>query len=255
MSNSFVQAQKYQVMAVVGGTATLANGTQTIKTGTELDKQARLRFSNDQVRILVYNQELERKIIRPQNPSQVNNQRVYRLSDNLFDASKGSSSRSGESIQQLADLKKHFCESDRYIFLGGEIKVKINFLKNPQDPDGGFYVRYQHNGSQKNIPLPYEGEYVIVSQKNIYRSFIPFDQTLNIELCHYQSKKQESRCFCQFSLVPVDSDLLKNELQTLLNHLPCHQKVEEVANYVVDRFEGQPVRHNVKKWVELNLCE
>ena len=242
-------------MAVIGGTATLANSTQNIKTGTELEKQSLVIFSGDQARILVYNQDLERKIIRPQNPSQINNQTVYRLSDNIFDASAGTSSRSGESIQQLADLKKHFCESDRYVFLGGEIKVQMKFLKDPEDPNGRFYIRYPYNGSLKNIPLPYEGEYVIVSQKNIYRNFIPFDQTLSVELCHYQSQKQESRCFCEFSLVPVNDKLLKHELQSLLDHLPCHQKVEEVANYVVDRFEGHPLKHNVKKWVELNLCQ
>ena len=253
--NLNAQNKKYQVMAVTGGTATLVKKTQTVKTGMQLSENQKLRFSSDQVKILIYSKSQGRKIIRPQNYRQNNDKLEYLIAENIFEASKSSSTRSGEGINQLADLKKHFCEADRYIFLGGEIQIKMKFLKDPEDPNGGFYLRYTHEGNVKNIPLPYQDDYVVISQKNIYRDIIPFHKALLVELCHYQAKNQESRCFCTFSLVPVNNDILKDELQSLLNHLSCDQKIEEVANYIIDRYEGQPVKHNVKKWVETYLCQ
>ena len=245
------QTEKYYVMKVIGGTATHGETNQSITTGSTLDGDDPIRFSSDAVQILVYSSTQGRKIIWAEKP-QTTNELLYLVSENLFQASDRSSTRSGAGVFSLSDLKQFFCTPGCVVALGDELKLKIPYLK---EAESFYYTKYQYTGKPYNIPLPNdEDSSVIFSKRNIFRDIVPDSKRLKVELCFYKRKTKNNICFCDFFLMFTDTQELIQELQPI-KHLPCKDLIDEVIGYVDDRFGCAPVRHNVEKWVRTYLCK
>lgn len=231
---------EYKVIKVTGKIL-YKNSGKEMSTGDIFKANAPLKFSTDNSRAAVISKMKGRFVLAPPSKSH---------KTNLVPAVNNISSRSGAIVNEL-DLKNHF--SGNYLIIE-RLELAVSESTFPQDKTHFFFLSYEYKGEKIAKKLPSEGNKMILDKSEIFsidgKPIAPFNTEMT--LLYRNASTKENMTISKFKPVFPESDLLKKEVEVILNEYSEkteEKKFNEVKGYLTE-FYGKPYDDNLREWLD-----
>ena len=226
----------------VNGTIIIKNNGISLETGTIFSGKEDLLFKTNDANAAVINPVRGRMVLTSDN----NNLTLAK--SNFLPAMYNISSRAGAMVN-LLDLQNHFKGK---LVIVDNLNLPVNSKNFPMDDNHFFFLRYKFKGEDINKKLNFLGDTLIIDRKSLYAidgSPIPNPDYTLIKL--FYRKGTESELINEFDLIFPDVNLLKNEVQIILNGMKDKtekEKIGEVTAYINEVY-GKPDQDNLNSWL------
>lgn len=235
----------YKVIKVDGRIVFLNTG-RDMHTGDQFTSNEKLDFKSQDSRAAVISKLKGRFVLTPSAKSS--------SASKLLPAMNNVSSRAGALINAI-DLKNHF--SDKYLILD-EMELKVGKDVYPMSKDNFFYLQYTYEGETIPKKLPFHGDTLELSPKDIYTiDGKPREVPLNTKTSIYyrDNAAKKSVKISEFNMIVPNNEELKDELNVITGEL-SDKKSDKVKNEItayLNEFYGKPQKENLKDWLSKNM--
>lgn len=230
---------EYKVIKVIGDIVYKQSG-KSMSTGDVFKSDSPLIFKTDNSRAAVISRVKGRFVLAPPSRKQTTN---------LVPAVNTISSRSGAIVNAL-DIKNHF-QGDYLII--DEIAVPVSPQTFPQDKNHFFFLSYEYKGEDIMKKLANRGEKLVIIKKDVFsidgKPIEPYNTKMN--LYYRDATSKENTKLSTFNGVFPDEDLLKKEVQVILNEYknkPDAEQFQQVKGYLTE-FYGKPFDSSLRDWL------
>lgn len=248
-------AEKYNVIHVKGTIKVESSGA-ILKSGSVLNSDDKVIFGSKDAKAAVFSPGKGRFTLSPGSKSEtVGSEFLAYVKQSLIPGKSALSTRAGETLKNVVDIKAYF-ESGPMLILG-ETEVKFSESAFPMNDNTFFFLRYHYQGEHVNKKLSYKGQTLVLDMEEILKVeevVISKDEISGLSLHYYNAEEQTANELANVEeMAGMNKELFKEAVSPLISSLQAgkYEKgkiIDEVEGYLTEFF-GRPDKVQLKEWV------